>query len=51
MVATVVYDQYLSELNWPMGAAIAVILLLANLLIMLSWNRMVEGRVKKSLGE
>ncbi|MEG0859891.1 MAG: ABC transporter permease [Pseudomonas sp.] len=50
MVATVVYDQYLSELNWPMGATIAVVLLLANLLIMLSWNRMVEGRYKKSLG-
>lgn len=51
MVATVVYDQYLSELNWPMGATIAVVLLLANLLIMLSWNRMVEGRYKKTLGE
>ncbi|WP_426127893.1 ABC transporter permease [Pseudomonas sp. DWP1b1] len=50
MVATVVYDQYLSELNWPMGATIAVVLLLVNLLIMLSWNRMVEGRYKKSLG-
>ena len=51
MVATVVYDQYLSELNWPMGAAIAVALLLINLLVMLSWNRLVEGRYKKSLGE
>ncbi|KTC40399.1 ABC transporter permease [Pseudomonas putida] len=51
MVATVVYDQYLSELNWPMGATIAVALLLANLLIMLSWNRVVEGRYKKALGE
>jgi len=50
MVATVVYDQYLSELNWPMGATLAVVLLLANLLIMLSWNRMVEGRYKKTLG-
>jgi putative spermidine/putrescine transport system permease protein len=50
MVATVVYDQYLSELNWPMGATIAVALLLVNLLIMLSWNRMIEGRYKKSLG-
>jgi putative spermidine/putrescine transport system permease protein len=50
MVATVVYDQYLSELNWPMGAAIAVALLLINLLVMLSWNRLVEGRYKKSLG-
>lgn len=51
MVATVVYDQYLSELNWPMGATIAVVLLLINLLVMLSWNRLVEGRYKKSLGE
>lgn len=51
MVATVVYDQYLSELNWPMGATIAVALLLVNLLVMLSWNRMVEGRYKKILGE
>lgn len=51
MVATVVYDQYLAELNWPMGAAIAVALLLINLLVMLSWNRLVEGRYKKSLGE
>ncbi|MDF2640924.1 MAG: transporter permease [Pseudomonas sp.] len=50
MVATVVYDQYLSELNWPMGATIAVALLLVNLVVMLSWNRMIEGRYKKSLG-
>lgn len=50
MVATLIYDQYLSELHWPMGAAIAVALLLINLAIMLSWNRMIEGRYKKSLG-
>ncbi|RMS52967.1 ABC transporter permease [Pseudomonas amygdali pv. photiniae] len=47
MVATVIYDQYLSELNWPMGATLAVALLL----VMLSWNRMIEGRYKKTLGE
>ncbi|MDC3740113.1 ABC transporter permease [Pseudomonas syringae pv. syringae] len=51
MVATVIYDQYLSELNWPMGATLAVALLLVNLLVMLSWNRMIEGRYKKTLGE
>ena len=51
MVATVVYDQYLSELNWPMGATIAVALLLVNLLVMLSWNRILESRYKKTLGE
>ncbi|KFE46156.1 ABC transporter permease [Pseudomonas congelans] len=51
MVATVIYDQYLSELNWPMGATLAVALLLVNLLVMLSWNSMIEGRYKKTLGE
>ncbi len=50
MVATVVYDEYLHELNWPLGAAIALILLLANLAVMLSYNRMVERSYKKSLG-
>lgn len=49
-VATVIYDQYLSELNWPLGAAIAIILLLANLLIMLSYNRMMERRYGRSMG-
>ena len=50
MVATVVYDEYLHELNWPLGAALALTLLLANLVVMLSYNRVLEGRYKKSLG-
>ncbi|MGK9169038.1 ABC transporter permease [Inquilinus limosus] len=50
MVATVVYDEYLNSLNWPLGAAVAVILLVANLAIMLGYNRIVEGRYRKSLG-
>ncbi len=50
MVATVVYDEYLSELNWPLGAAIALTLLAVNLIVMLSYNRLVEGRYKKALG-
>ena len=50
MVATVVYDEYLHELNWPLGAAIAVTLLLANLVVMLSYNRLLERSYKKSLG-
>lgn len=50
MVATVVYDEYMHELNWPLGAAIALILLLANLVIMLTYNRVVEGAYKKTLG-
>jgi putative spermidine/putrescine transport system permease protein len=50
MVATVVYDEYLHELNWPLGAAIAFTLLLANLVVMLSYNRVVERSYKKALG-
>ncbi len=50
MVATVVYDEYLHELNWPLGAAVALILLLANLAVMPSSNRLVEGSYKKSRG-
>ncbi|EJL74770.1 MAG: ABC transporter permease [Variovorax sp.] len=50
MVATIVYDEYLSELNWPLGAAVALVLLVANLVVMLSYNRLVEGRYKKALG-
>jgi putative spermidine/putrescine transport system permease protein len=50
MVATVVYDEYLHELNWPLGAAIALTLLLANLVIMLSYNRVVEGSYRRSMG-
>lgn len=50
MVATVVYDEYLHELNWPLGATLALILLLANLVVMLSYNRVLEGRYRKRLG-
>ena len=50
MVATVVYDEYLHELNWPLGAAIALTLLVANLVLMLSYNRVLERAYKKSLG-
>lgn len=50
MAATVVYDEYMSELNWPLGAAIAIIVLVANLFIMLAYNRMVEARARKALG-
>ena len=50
MVATVVYDEYLHELNWPLGAAIALTLLAANLAVMLGWNRLIEGRYRRALG-
>jgi putative spermidine/putrescine transport system permease protein len=50
MAATLVYDEYMRELNWPLGAAIAVIVLVANLIIMLAYNRAVEARARRALG-
>ena len=50
VAATLVYDEYMHELNWPMGAAIAVVVLVANLAIMLACHRAVELRARRTLG-
>ncbi|MNY30460.1 Spermidine/putrescine transport system permease protein PotB [compost metagenome] len=50
MVATVVYDEFLTELNWPLGAAIAIVLLVVNVIIMMAYNRVVERSYRRSLG-
>lgn len=50
LIATIVYDEYLHELNWPLGAAIAFTLLAANLVIMLTYNRVVERSYRRALG-
>ncbi|MDS1134851.1 ABC transporter permease [Nitratireductor indicus] len=44
MVSTTVYDEFLNTLNWPLGAAIAILLLVSVLTIMLAWNKLVERR-------
>lgn len=44
VVSTTVYDEFLNTLNWPLGAAIAMLLLVSVLIVMLSWNRLVERR-------
>jgi putative spermidine/putrescine transport system permease protein len=50
MVATTVYDEFLGSLNWPLGASIAIVLLVANLIIMMTYNRILERRYSKTLG-
>lgn len=47
VVATAAYDEYLSTLNWPLGATIAVLLLLANIIIIVSFNKLIERRYAK----
>lgn len=50
MVATLIYDQYLQELNWPLGAAIALALLVLNLAVMLGTQAFVEAAYRKRMG-
>lgn len=50
MVATLIYDEYLHELNWPLGAAIALALLVVNLAVMLATNAVLEGNYRKRMG-
>jgi putative spermidine/putrescine transport system permease protein len=50
MVATVVYDEFLTELNWPLGATLAILLLVLNIVIMMAYNRVIERSYRRSLG-
>lgn len=47
VVATAVYDEFMNTLNWPLGAAIAMLLLVSVMVIMICWNRLVERRYKE----
>ncbi|NIC06238.1 ABC transporter permease [Billgrantia bachuensis] len=50
VAATAAYDEYLNTMNWPLGASIAVILLVANVVVVMSYNRMMERRFRRTLG-
>jgi len=47
VVATAAYDEFFNSLNWPLGATIAVLLLLANFLVIVGCNRLVERKFKQ----
>jgi putative spermidine/putrescine transport system permease protein len=44
VAATAIYDEFLTTLDWPLGAAIACLLVFGMLLIMLLWSRIAERR-------
>jgi putative spermidine/putrescine transport system permease protein len=46
VVATAAYDEFLSSLNWPLGAAIALLLLIANLAVIMGANKLIERKYK-----
>ena len=46
VASTLAYDEFLNTLNWPLGAAVAVLLLAALVLIIVSSNLLIERRYK-----
>ncbi|MGE5095905.1 MAG: ABC transporter permease [Betaproteobacteria bacterium] len=44
VAATLAYDEFLNTLNWPLGAAVAILLLVALVAIVVGSNRLVERR-------
>jgi putative spermidine/putrescine transport system permease protein len=44
VAATLAYDEFLNTLNWPLGAAVAILLLIANAAIIIGCSRLVERR-------
>jgi putative spermidine/putrescine transport system permease protein len=50
VVSSMAYNEFLNTLNWPLGAAIATLLLAAVLSATLLWTRFVERRALRRLG-
>jgi putative spermidine/putrescine transport system permease protein len=46
VIATAAYDEFLNTLNWPLGACLAVLLLVANVVVLYASNRLIERRWK-----
>jgi putative spermidine/putrescine transport system permease protein len=47
VVPTTIYDEFLSNLNWPLGAALAVVLVTIVLAVSIGMNRLIERRYKQ----
>ena len=47
VASTLAYDEFLNTLNWPLGATVAVVLLVALVLIIWGSNRLIESRYRE----
>lgn len=47
VVSTTIYDEFLGNLNWPLGATLAVLLLVIVLAASMGMNRLIERRYKQ----
>ena len=50
VAATLAYDEFLNTLNWPLGAAVAVLLLVALVVIVIGASHLVERRYAQVFG-
>ena len=46
VAATLAYDEFLNTLNWPLGAAVAILLLVALVIIVVCSNALIERRYR-----
>jgi putative spermidine/putrescine transport system permease protein len=44
VASTLAYDEFLNTLNWPLGATVAIVMLVALTAIVLASNRFIERR-------
>jgi putative spermidine/putrescine transport system permease protein len=44
VAATLAYDEFLNTLNWPLGAVVATLLLVALVAAVVTSNRLIERR-------
>jgi len=47
VVAMTIYDQFLSTLNWPFGASIAILLLIVNFVAIYYYNKFIQNKYKR----
>lgn len=47
VVPTTIYDEFLGNLNWPLGAALAVVLVAIVLVVSVGMNRLIERRYRQ----
>lgn len=50
VVATAAYDEFLNTLNWPLGAALATLLLVVTATVLVTANRLIERRYAPVFG-
>ena len=51
VVSSMTYNEFLNTLNWPLGSALATVLMAAILLTTLLWTRLVEARALRRLAD